>query len=488
MNNYLYVWVFTKDSWASPVLCGRLELLGGRRCLFAYDDSWLLRPDSFELSPDIPLRKGAFNPSQGLDVHPIFDDAGPDKWGKNIINKIYNPARRFPFEYLLLSGENRIGALAFSESSEKYLPLKSDIFSSAELDDLVAAVEAMRHNLPIDERFRVLLRNGSSAGGARPKSIIRHKGGDWIAKFKTQDDEYDVCAIEHASLVLAGLCGINAAKSELFSSGKNKAVLVSRFDRDGDIRIHFASARTLLIAEGISEQDMGYSDMADISRKFSGSPEKDCHELFRRMIVNVMIENTDDHDKNHAFLYVNKKWQLSPAYDVSPQLQGIGYHQLRIGTSGYEPSIENALSECGSFLLKRFEAEQIVESVFNEISLWKSVFENSGVNSYDIDLCEKYILHPSIFNFGIAPAVFNDHPGDEVAGKIVAIDSDYIYQKSGGSDVIFRHIRQPFASLIFPGEYVTIRSYDGKIASISTDRNTERKDQPTSKNGIMKAL
>lgn len=395
MNDVLHVWIYPPGA-ARPVPCGVLELVQGRRCLFNYDASWLAHPRAFPLSPDMPLHAGVIAPPSGLDLHPVFEDAGPDRWGKNVINKVFNPQRRSPLEYLELAGEDRIGALGFSRSGAEYLVPEEQAFSVADLDELMRAAEALANQLPIDDDLRRLLRPGASAGGARPKAVIRHDGEAWIAKFPAEGDEMDVCAVEYASLRLAQSCGVDVPESRLVQVGGRNVLLVKRFDREQGSRLHYTSARTMLIAEGLGEQEMGYADLADLARRHSVAPKEDCRQLFLRMAFNVMIENTDDHDKNHAFLCKAGEWRLSPAYDIQPQVQGLGYHQLRIGLDGHVPSIANVLSECTRFLLKKREAEEIVADLAERVGVWKKVFTESGVSERDIAQCGRYILRSAL--------------------------------------------------------------------------------------------
>lgn len=472
MNNLLYVWAYPQDE-PEPVICGVLELLGGRRCLFDYDPSWLEHPKRFVLSPDMPLRAGSIEPPAGLDLHPIFEDAGPDRWGQNVINKVFNPQRRSPIEYLELAGEDRIGALGFSRSRDEYLALPEQAFCAADLSDLVRAANALSSQMPIDDNLRQLLRPGASAGGARPKAIIRHENEDWIAKFDAEGDECDVAAVEHASLRLASQCGIDVPDSQLVKVGARNVLLVKRFDREDNNRVHFASARTMLLAEGIQESAMGYSDLADVARRLAADPKRDCEQLFRRMTLNVLIENTDDHDKNHAFLYKNGNWHLSPAYDFQPQLQGIGYHQLRIGKEGHVPAISNVLSEANRFLLRREDAEQIVEDILAKTRGWQTVFETEGVSRHDIDLCASYVLRPSLFLYGVAPEVSVEIKDQGIyVGKVVAIDDKYVYQ-SLGRNSFARHDRIALGELPLPGQTFQVQYRDGK-PSITERSHQER--------------
>lgn len=461
MNDKLYVWIYPVGE-LSPVLCGALELLQGRRCLFSYDLSWLNRSSGYALSPDLPLKEGINEPPDGFDIHPIFEDAGPDRWGKNIINKVFNPQRRSPLEYLELTGENRIGALGFSRSASEYKIIDGASFHTIDLPDLIQASESLALQMPIDDDMRRLLRPGSSAGGARPKSIIKHNGKDWIVKFPAEEDEYDVCALEHASLVLAGKCGINVAESELLKVGEENVLLVRRFDREDEKRIHFASARTMLIAEGVKEGVMGYADVAEAARRLSSSPKNNCSELFRRMVFNVFIENTDDHEKNHGFIFRNGAWELSPAYDVLPQLQGLGFHQMRIGKDGNEAKIANLLSECDRFLLKQVEAELIICEIHEQVLGWRDIFIQAGVLPRDVDLCAGYVLRNPIFQFGKIPEKFSG-PFDKInAGKIVAIDGLHVYQATGRNNHV-QYERSSFGNLILPNSELDIHCKNGKV-------------------------
>jgi len=434
MDDLLYVWIYPSGE-DKPVLCGMLELLQGRRCVFSYDSSWLARKGAFPLSPDIPLGPGVVEPPEGMDIHPVFEDAGPDRWGKNVINKVFNPLRRSHLEYLELAGENRIGALGFSRSGAEYIMEKGASFNVVDLPELIRAADALALQMPIDDDLRRLLRPGSAAGGARPKAAIKHKNSDWIAKFPAESDQYDMCAFEHASLVLAKLCGVNTVESELLKVGKQNVLLVKRFDRE-EGRLHFVSARTMLVADGVVESRMGYADLADVVRRYCSSPEETCHQLFRRMVVNVLIENSDDHERNHGFLYRDGQWALSPAYDVLPQRQGLGYHHLRIGKDGNMGNIANALSDCQRFLLKPAAAELIVSEIFGKMLGWRDVFANEGVSQQDIKSFEGYVLRDPVFWFGRAPAKPVPPSGREYSGRVEAVDAKCVYLEFGRKDVV----------------------------------------------------
>jgi len=471
-ENILYAWIYPLGE-QQPVLCGALELLNGRRCVFSYDAQWLGHEKRFALSPDLALRAGVMEPPAGLELHPIFEDAGPDRWGKNVINKVFNPQRRSPLEYLERAGEDRIGALGFSRSALAYEVLKEQAFHVADLGDLMHAAQALSTQAPIDENLRRLLRPGASAGGARPKAIIQHEGGDWIAKFPTLDDEHDICAMEHASLLLAKSCGIDVPESQLVDVGGRNVLLVKRFDRAEGGRLHYASARSMALAEGIREDDMGYADLADLVRRSLPDAKKQCHELFRRMALNVLLENTDDHGKNHAFLLHADGWRLSPAYDIQPQLQGIGYQQLRIGHQNYEPSMANVLSDCGRFMLKKDEAVAVLSDVADKVCKWPEVFARAGVPQRDVDACARYVMNEKMFRFGQAPKSFVlPEEKKSYSGKPVAVVAEHLYQHVG-RDVNVQHQRSALPSVTLPEQNLHIR-YEAEKAIISKDKEIQR--------------
>jgi serine/threonine-protein kinase HipA len=440
MNNELHVWIYPPGA-LTPKHCGTLDLIGGRRCLFSYSQSWLNDRQGFDLSPDLPRRAGAFEPEPGHDLHPIFEDAGPDRWGRRVIDTAFRPERRSPIDYLALAGEDRIGALGFSWSAERYETPKDQAFYAAELEALVGAAHAIEVHEPIDERLRRLLQPGRSVGGARPKAIVQDDGRYWIAKFPAEGDEVDVSAVEHASLRLAKDCGIAVPDSRLVSIRDKSVLLVERFDRErSGARRHFASAKTLLVAEGLDLEGVAYADLAEVARRFSPEPTGDSRQLFQRMVFNVVMENTDDHEKNHAFLNHNGKWKLSPAYDLQPQLQGIGYQQLIVGSQAHEPSIENALSHAGRFMLTSAEASAEVERLLGVLSEWPEKFRRAGVSERDLEVCQQFVLVDRQLEaaYGTVPDVVaqpNTAHG-RYDGCIVALRPDVVFQAVGGGETV----------------------------------------------------
>lgn len=387
----LYVWIYPPKSLA-PVLCGTLTLLGGRVCPFSYSDAWLGYSGAFALSPDLPLRAGLFEPPSKTLIHPVFEDATPDRWGRRVIDKIFKLQRRSELDYLAVAGEDRIGALGFSLRADEYTIAPQQALYLADLAELLLAAQAIERRLPVDENMRQLLCPAATAGGTRPKAVIQEGSRRWIAKFPTEDDSVEVCAIEYASLALARECGIMVPDARLVEVGRSRVLLVERFDRAVDhSRIHFCSARTLLMAQGLNAAEAAYADLADTVRRWSHSPKPDAQKIYRRMLFNILIENTDDHEKNHGFLWQAKQWNLAPAYDIQPQLQGIHYQQLRVGKAGSEPTITNALSERGRFMLSGDEVRDELDTLLSKAATWRTVFERATVSKSDIEECARYL-------------------------------------------------------------------------------------------------
>jgi serine/threonine-protein kinase HipA len=197
--------------------------------------------------------------------------------------------------------------------------------------------------------------------------------------------------IEHASMQLARLCGIQTADTLALPLPQGHAVAVRRFDRNGTQRLHVQSAHVALRAAG---EAMGYPELAQLIRRL-GRPDQvraGQQELFRRMVFNILIDNTDDHEKNHVLVRgADGFYALSPAFDVLPAAQGLGYQQMRVGAQGHEASAANALSEARAFGLTDAQARHILAEIASQVAQWKAVFNSLNVRDADIDLLAQYL-------------------------------------------------------------------------------------------------
>lgn len=376
----------------APQRIGTLSLQDQRRKVaLTYDPTWLSSPQGFALSEDLPLRLGLILPAERDTAAGAVDDARPDQWGERVIRLIERPARLSLLEYLYFAGDDRFGALGVSLQAESYVPALTAAMPSFDgLDDMHQAVQRVMAGDAVSEQQRRLLQPGVSMGGARPKSLMQIDGAPWVVKF-SDGGELDAPLIEHASMQLARRCGIQTADTLALPLPQGHAVAVRRFDRAGSQRLHVQSAYVALRAAG---EVLGYPELAQLIRRL-GRPDQvraQQQELFRRMVFNILIDNTDDHEKNHALVRgADGFYELSPAFDVLPAAQGLEYQQMRVGALGHESTMVNALSEARAFGLTDAQARETVADIARLVDQWKGVFKSLNVRDADIEQLAQYL-------------------------------------------------------------------------------------------------
>ncbi|MBC7603815.1 MAG: HipA domain-containing protein, partial [Ramlibacter sp.] len=286
---------------ASPQLVGELNLQhGGRAVALAYAPGWLLQ--GFALSEDLPLASGLFVARQTDTAVGSVDGARPDRWGGRVIRKFEVSPRLSILEYLLFAGDDRYGALGVSQRDDVYVPWhRSPLPSVESLDEIAEVVRKVLANEPVPQPQRRLIQPGVSLGGARPKSLVAINGEQWLVKFP-EGDELDMPLIEHATMKLARACGIDAAPTQALPLHHQHAVAIRRFDRLPGRRLHAISANVALRAAG--ETQMSYLHLSQLLRRLARADEiaAQQHELYRRMVFNIVMDNPDDHEKNHGLL------------------------------------------------------------------------------------------------------------------------------------------------------------------------------------------
>lgn len=384
LPNELSVWWLAEP--LAPSRVGTLQLIaGGRQCAFQYDQGW-----EFALSPG--LRTGDRQPRAplpGFEMPGVFEDAGPDRWGRLVIERLDRPARLSPLDYLYLSGDSRLGCLGFSISNEAYeVPPFSPVAELGSLDSLYSAILRIEGGESIDERQRRLLDPGRTFGGACPKACVQIENEAWMVKFPQAGDMADVPLIEYCTLRLARSCGLQrVVEARPLALRKGHALAVRRFDRQDSRRFHVISARTMISESEGSGGPYGYDLLADALRRFAPADKflSECEELFRRMVFNILIDNTDDHEKNHALGAHAQGWVLTPVFDVSPQLTNLGSQAMTVGKYGSDSTIDNTLSGCERFSLKLTRAKKIVAQVRSGVRKWHKVFTELGVRPVDMD-------------------------------------------------------------------------------------------------------
>jgi serine/threonine-protein kinase HipA len=305
-------------------------------------------------------------------------------------------------DYLLgVNDEARQGALRFSlEDSGPYLTLedKESIPPLIELPKLLSATERYLNDDETAEDLKILLAPGSSLGGARPKASVRDKGNYLaIAKFPKKDDEFNVVVWEAIALALAEKAGIKTTKWRLESILDKPVLLLRRFDRQLGQRIPFLSAMSIL---GAKDNDhRSYLEIAYAIIQYGASPNSDLEELWRRIIFTVLISNTDDHLRNHGFLYERHKgWRLSPAYDINPTPVEIKAHMLSTSINYDDPtaSIDLALSVIDDFRIKKARALEIIKEVALAVSEWRTIATQFGLIKREIDRMASAFEHQEL--------------------------------------------------------------------------------------------
>jgi len=393
VTDRLFLWLLTDP--ARPVLVGDLDLMRTTKGVsLRYADAWLER--GFALSEDLPLVTGDLLPGDRETAAGAVDDARPDRWGERVIAVLDKPPRRSVLEYLYFAGHDRFGALGVSTSREQYLPhTTGPLPTLADTPAIQALVLKVLANEPVSERERRLISPGASMGGARPKALLDIDGAQWVVKF-APEDALDTPLIEHASMTLASKADIRSATTRAIRLADGHAVAVERFDRSAGRRLHALSANVALKAAGAR---LGYPELAELLRR-RGIAQGDVYiaqmrELFRRMVFNILLDNTDDHEKNHVLLVDDAgHFELSPAFDVLPSGQSLGYQQMRVGTEEADATLTNALSMSSQFSLKKDAAVREIRHVIDVVAGWKKHFAARGVGKNDIAQLVEQIDRP----------------------------------------------------------------------------------------------
>ncbi len=388
----LYLWFLGNPEL--PRRIGSLQITAvGKGVSLIYGTPWLA--DGFALSEDLPLIDIEHLPTGKERAVGAVDDARPDRWGERVIQYIDRPARLSLMEYLFYAGDDRFGALGVSTSAQEYLPRRNGPLPRlADAQSLSEAVAKISMKESITELERQMLLAGGSFGGAKPKALIEIDGVQWVIKF-FNGEPVDVPLLEHATMSLARKADISSAETRSIPLRGEHALAVKRFDRSGSRRVHSVSAGTALRAVTIDGQvpDYSYPNLAQLLRRNGvargGQNLLDMRELFRRMVFNILMDNTDDHEKNHALLMTlpgrHGSLRLAPAFDVLPTNSGQGRQEFGVGTDGFDSTLANALSQCQLFGLSESEARLEISKVIDVVNGWRRYFSDCGVSSSDID-------------------------------------------------------------------------------------------------------
>ena len=406
-SNQKTIFVYDDFSSENSLLMGMLYvnvIKGGESYSFEYDKDWLMKTGlKFTLDPELMPYSGRQYPS-GKNIFGLFADASPDRWGRVLMNKRERilagkegrkSSKLYDSDYMLgVYDETRMGGIRF-----KIVPdgpfLSDDKETAAPPWATLRTLEEASRNFENDESglaekwLNQLIKPGSSLGGARPKAtVVDTKGQLWIAKFPSKNDENNTGAWEMVAHDLADLCGLDVpdAKLETFSN-LGSTYLIKRFDRILKKRVHFASAMTLLgKTDGASAADgTSYLDIAAFIRSYGAQPKQDLIELWKRIVFNMAVTNTDDHLQNHAFILAENGWVLSPLYDVNPVPYGDEL-SLNVDEEDNSISIDLAVAIAIKFGISETDAKSYAKDILTTVrENWEKIATGYGLNRRQIE-------------------------------------------------------------------------------------------------------
>jgi serine/threonine-protein kinase HipA len=391
------------EPFPQPILMGTLSslLLRGKEVFsFEYDKNWLNQNAVQILDPDLQFYTGPqYLRSEKINFG-LFLDSSPDRWGRLVIKRREaalarkegrKESRLQETDFLLgVYDQHRMGGIRFKTSEDgPFLNDNKEMaappFSSLrELEHASSIIENEDITAPDYLKWiNLLIAPGSSLGGARPKaSVIDPQGQLWIAKFPSKYDDKDIGAWEKVAHDLAIAAGINMSQAALMKfNSRHHTFLAQRFDRSMDKRIHFASAMTMLgLNDGADHHEgVSYLHLAEFLLRNGAHVDRDLEELWRRIVFNISISNTDDHLRNHGFLLTPNGWTLSPAYDLNPNETGLGL-KLNISENDNALDIELAMQVIPYFRVSATRAKEIIKVVQNAVGTWREIATNCKIS------------------------------------------------------------------------------------------------------------
>lgn len=392
-----------------PTIIGVLTAQGvkGRTSFsFEYDAKWIEKRQYPHLDPELQFFVGPQYPTD-KEIFGIFSDSMPDTWGRTLlkrreairaIEKGEKPNILYDIDYLLgVYDLSRMGAIRFKKEldgpfvDENALTPTPPHSSLNELQQAVNAIEGDSNQEDIKKWLSVLLAPGSSLGGARPKANIIGKDQQlWIAKFPSKTDVTDKGAWEYLAYRLALNAGIDMSESQLINlSGHHHTFLTRRFDRTTQGRIHFASAMTLTgnNEQTLKQKEASYLDLVDVIETYGVDIHTNLSQLWRRIIFNIAISNTDDHLRNHGFILEKEGWRLAPAYDLNPSIDKNGL-ALNISSTENHLEFELAMSVGAYFRLDNSAMKHIIRDVLESVKQWENIAKEIGIPRKDITLMQ----------------------------------------------------------------------------------------------------
>ncbi|NDJ13530.1 MAG: type II toxin-antitoxin system HipA family toxin [Acidobacteriia bacterium] len=399
MENEVFVYL---DLQGTPQLVGRLWMRARRdreSATFEYDETWLAHPERFSLEPALMLGPGPFHTPSDQPLFGAIGDSAPDRWGRVLMRRAerrraeserQTPRTLREIDYLLMvDDEARMGALRFArQAGGQFLaPYGSRrIPPLIELPRLLSAAEHALNGVDTEEDLRLLLAPGSSLGGARPKASIRDRDGNLaIAKFPSKGDEINTVLWEGLALTLAAKAGIAVPVWRIETVVGESVLILRRFDRHAGSRLPFLSAMSMLGAK--DNEPRSYLEFVDILRRHGAAPQEDMKSLWRRIVFSILISNTDDHLRNHGFLWAGPAgWRLSPAYDLNPVPADVKPRILStaIDLEDGTASLKLAFEVASYFELSSRQARSVASEVGRAVATWRNEAGRLGLGAAEI--------------------------------------------------------------------------------------------------------
>jgi serine/threonine-protein kinase HipA len=406
-------WIDLGDTMLMGIL--QAEQVRGKEVFsFSYTKEWLEKGPALVIDPDLGLYSG---PQYSRDDKPnfgLFMDSSPDRWGRVLMERREafaarqekrRPKTLMESDFLLgVFDQYRMGGLRFKLSEDGPFLDANNAMAAPPMTSLRALEEASlqleKDDAMEDPEFakwlNLLISPGSSLGGARPKaSVIDPNGELWIAKFPSRKDDRDIGGWETVVNELAIKSGLSVAegKARKFTQDYH-TFLTRRFDRIGTGRIHFASAMTLLGHTDGTDGTAGvsYLHLAEYIMRYGAQSDTDLEELWRRIVFNICVSNSDDHLRNHGFLLTPQGWMLSPAFDINPIPRSTGL-SLNISEQSNELDLDLAREVAEKFRIDKEKREAIITQVINAVDLWKDVAGRIGISRGEIIAMESAFNH-----------------------------------------------------------------------------------------------
>lgn len=409
MKNEKMIYVYADFLSFHNELIGKLYVEGtkGKEFYsFEYDSSWLEHQGAF-LDPDLKLYKGRQYMNDDKNIFGLFADSCPDRWGRLLMKRREaicakkadeKPKKLQETDFLIgVYDKSRVGGLRFKTEKNGEFQSSDDQLSTPPWTSLrkleQATTEFENGGEELEEKWlKQLLAPGSSLGGARPKaSVMAPDGSLWIAKFPSKHDECNSGAWEMIVHDLAMLCELNVPEAKLENFSKlGNTYLVKRFDRKGEQRIHFSSAMTMLgKKDGSGAVDgSSYLEIVSFLKANGAKPKKDLCELWKRIVFSMAVSNTDDHFRNHGFILSRAGWELSPMYDVNPDIYG-GNLSLNVNEDDSSIDFELAIQSAEYYGLSLEQAIQIVAEIKKIVSEnWCSIAKKYGISRGEMERME----------------------------------------------------------------------------------------------------